>query len=158
MKSCTFCDAETNFVYILNAREPDTDTDINIPNVCRDCKPEMATHIIAGCFMCHDGPKAVDGKYECRAIHDIRSDSTTAYVYYYCSLECKNNDIHFHRRIKTMFSLNTTLAKKCCNYCKLISSDLKCCSNCKNTWYCSSECQKANWKKHKKDCIHRITT
>ena len=115
MKSCTFCDAETNFVYILNAREPDTDTDINIPNVCRDCKPEMATHIIAGCFMCHDGPKAVDGKYECRAIHDIRSDSTTAYVYYYCSLECKNSDIHFHRRIQSMFNLNASKAKKCCN-------------------------------------------
>lgn len=29
---------------------------------------------------------------------------------------------------------------------------LKCCSVCKNTLYCSKECQKAHWPTHKRDC------
>lgn len=27
------------------------------------------------------------------------------------------------------------------------------CSRCKSTWYCSTECQKADWQKHKVSCV-----
>ena len=37
--------------------------------------------------------------------------------------------------------------------CDVCSSLLtKPCSRCKNTFYCSAECQKSAWKKHKKTC------
>jgi len=43
-----------------------------------------------------------------------------------------------------------------CAQCDKTKSDsgnnLKCCAKCKTTKYCSRECQKAHWKKHKKDC------
>jgi len=44
-----------------------------------------------------------------------------------------------------------------CTTCKSSSSkeeggELKCCGGCKTTFYCSRDCQKADWKMHKKTC------
>ncbi|EED16617.1 MYND domain protein, putative [Talaromyces stipitatus ATCC 10500] len=33
-----------------------------------------------------------------------------------------------------------------------LSQPLKCCARCKETLYCSRECQTADWKTHKKSC------
>ncbi|RDW93341.1 zinc finger MYND domain-containing protein [Aspergillus mulundensis] len=42
-----------------------------------------------------------------------------------------------------------------CNTCAKKASDevtLKRCAKCKTQWYCSRECQKTDWKAHKKTC------
>ncbi|KAI0203174.1 putative MYND domain protein [Astrocystis sublimbata] len=39
-----------------------------------------------------------------------------------------------------------------CNTCKKASSELKRCSKCSTTLYYSKDCQKADWKEHKKTC------
>ncbi|KAK7943092.1 MYND domain protein, partial [Apiospora aurea] len=39
-----------------------------------------------------------------------------------------------------------------CNACKKTGIDLKKCSKCQTTLYCSRDCQKADWKSHKKVC------
>ncbi|KAI0485771.1 putative MYND domain protein [Xylaria cf. heliscus] len=39
-----------------------------------------------------------------------------------------------------------------CNTCKKASSELKRCAKCTTTLYCSRDCQKADWKTHKKIC------
>ncbi|KAI0973731.1 putative MYND domain protein [Xylaria arbuscula] len=39
-----------------------------------------------------------------------------------------------------------------CNSCKKDSAELKRCSKCHTTLYCSQDCQKADWKMHKKVC------
>ncbi|KAE8423524.1 hypothetical protein BDV36DRAFT_242754 [Aspergillus pseudocaelatus] len=42
-----------------------------------------------------------------------------------------------------------------CKFCAKKSSNnitLKTCAKCKAQWYCSRECQKADWKTHKKTC------
>lgn len=39
-----------------------------------------------------------------------------------------------------------------CSVCKEISNSTKMCSVCKNSRYCSKECQKQDWKKHKVIC------
>ncbi|KAJ8309710.1 hypothetical protein KUTeg_011575 [Tegillarca granosa] len=48
---------------------------------------------------------------------------------------------------------STVVTKSCFNYsCLKKGVDLKVCGKCKSAWYCSSECQKSDWKKHKTDC------
>ncbi|KAI0907244.1 putative MYND domain protein [Ustulina deusta] len=39
-----------------------------------------------------------------------------------------------------------------CTTCKKASSELKRCAKCSTTLYCSRDCQKADWKTHKKVC------
>ncbi|KAI3331448.1 putative MYND domain protein [Xylariaceae sp. AK1471] len=39
-----------------------------------------------------------------------------------------------------------------CNSCKKASPKLKKCAKCSTTLYCSRDCQKADWKTHKKIC------
>lgn len=47
------------------------------------------------------------------------------------------------------------MADETCTTCKKQGSDtspLKRCAKCKTGWYCSRECQKADWETHKKTC------
>jgi len=39
-----------------------------------------------------------------------------------------------------------------CPVCKIIQKNMKKCSRCRNTYYCSRECQTKDWKEHKKVC------
>ena len=39
-----------------------------------------------------------------------------------------------------------------CYYCEESTSNLKKCSRCRNVSYCSIECQRTDWKRHKVDC------
>jgi len=40
-----------------------------------------------------------------------------------------------------------------CRHCRMVGAGLKQCSRCKSAWYCSSECQRKDWKDHKKSCV-----
>lgn len=50
---------------------------------------------------------------------------------------------------------NNTENSSICNNCHMGGSKLKMCGKCKSAWYCSTECQKTHWKKHKPNCISR---
>lgn len=53
-----------------------------------------------------------------------------------------------------MSALNTHFAYlNRCTHCKHVSSELHICSRCKFETYCSVECQKYDWRKHKKECV-----
>lgn len=51
---------------------------------------------------------------------------------------------------------STSTDTRVCNSCKKLESALpaflKRCAKCQTTLYCSRDCQKADWKSHKKDC------
>ena len=54
---------------------------------------------------------------------------------------------------KAMNTFNSRLEEKyICNGCKIISLKLKICTGCNKVLYCSRECQKKDWKEHKKIC------
>lgn len=39
-----------------------------------------------------------------------------------------------------------------CYNCNKVTKDIKACSGCKVTYYCSRECQKKDWSMHKREC------
>ncbi len=43
-----------------------------------------------------------------------------------------------------------------CTHCKHISDGLQICSQCKFETYCSVECQKHDWKRHRKECVKSV--
>ncbi|KAI1302222.1 putative MYND domain protein [Xylaria venustula] len=61
---------------------------------------------------------------------------------------------HHHLHFNTRCPKIDTSAKMqgTCNGCKKTSADLKKCAKCSTTLYCSRECQKSDWKAHKKIC------
>ncbi|KAG6336252.1 hypothetical protein ID866_2829 [Astraeus odoratus] len=44
------------------------------------------------------------------------------------------------------------LEEKRCEKCKTKGTGLKLCARCRVTWYCSVDCQRADWKTHKLNC------
>jgi splicing suppressor protein 51 len=59
-----------------------------------------------------------------------------------------------------MAETRTTSSKQdsCCFTCKKTDVKLKRCAKCSKTKYCSRDCQKANWKAHKKVCTQDAGT
>jgi MYND finger len=51
----------------------------------------------------------------------------------------------------TRFQPNVS-ALTMCQYCQKVTSATKTCSGCLFSMYCSKECQKADWPKHKAQC------
>ncbi len=50
-------------------------------------------------------------------------------------------------------STNGQFKVRCCNVCRNPTYDkLKVCTGCKTVYYCSPECQKADWTKHSAQC------
>lgn len=45
--------------------------------------------------------------------------------------------------------------KTICRNCNKLGTDFSSCSRCKTTFYCSRECQKADWKAHKLSCVRQ---
>lgn len=39
-----------------------------------------------------------------------------------------------------------------CTHCKHVSKNIQVCSRCKYETYCSVECQRSDWKRHRKEC------
>ncbi len=41
-----------------------------------------------------------------------------------------------------------------CHVCKKVDVDIQKCGECKRVGYCSRQCQKKDWRKHRKECAH----
>lgn len=63
---------------------------------------------------------------------------------------------HMHKVVHEDSMVGEARCGSCiCNMCGKVADDgikLKMCRACLNAWYCSVECQKAHWKKHKSIC------
>ena len=67
-------------------------------------------------------------------------------------LDCKTSSSSKHSSIENSSSSSCLDDKSHCSCCGKKSSDLKKCRACSKSWYCNQECQKKDWKEHKKIC------
>ncbi len=49
-------------------------------------------------------------------------------------------------------------ALEICAHCKEEKKKMKKCARCQVVYYCSRECQKKDWKNHKKCCVRATNT
>jgi hypothetical protein len=104
---------------------------------CKDCKP----HIPKGeleCYQCN--APIPDGGAAFMKI-SIRRHSWETMC---CSPACEV-------ALRKVFWRKTGYPRVC-GSCSKGSERMKKCSGCRTVWYCSSECQNADWKRHKADC------
>ncbi len=84
----------------------------------------------------------------------LYGDKHTLVSFFRKRIPCKCLD----KRYKEVKSIVKT--GRCCNQSctlpnkKVERSKLLCCERCRSVYYCSSECQKAAWPLHKKECLH----
>jgi hypothetical protein len=53
---------------------------------------------------------------------------------------------------KALMSIGSTTQ---CNFCNKPTTRLKKCTRCEAIWYCSKECQKRDWRRHKPECVRQ---
>lgn len=71
----------------------------------------------------------------------------SCFVHVCCSFECRKvRTKEFNKDIKFIGINPKGSCKICHNFTKMK------CSGCRNIYYCSSKCQKKDWKTHKKYC------
>lgn len=105
----------------------------SVPQKCR-----------ARCMNCdkgvHDGINKLSKCVNCKQV-------------YYCSKECQKFDWKNHKKSCNILAEMTTVR---CNKCNKSERDgvkkLSTCARCTQVYYCSRECQKTDWKSHKKCC------
>ena len=79
---------------------------------------------------------------------------------YYCSVSCQKVDYEHHKEVcKSSQCAQATKERKeeerknrKCNYCDVRGVKLRRCGKCTTAYYCSTECQHADWNAHKLIC------
>ena len=86
-------------------------------------------------------------------IRDLSCDPHTLVSFYRKRIPCSCLD-EIYEGVKSIPKTGVCDYPNCCLLdTKVERKKLKACTGCrKMTWYCSSECQKADWKRHKKEC------
>ena len=115
-------------------------------NICANCvdADKFDNSINVYCNECGSRPVA---KYDLQI--DFPYIGVTI-CYIMCSYKC--NKIARRKYIKK--AIPELMIHTQCNYCKISEKgcSMKQCGRCKMIRYCSVECQKSDWKQHKKTC------
>jgi len=57
------------------------------------------------------------------------------------------------RNMRSCPTCRGQVQERTCSHCGIKGFDFKRCSNCKTTYYCSANCQRADWAEHKARCL-----
>lgn len=110
---------------------------------CIDCAPLLPDRM--SCQIC-EAP--FDKEIGVRITRDAKKYAfkTTSL---YCSLRCAHRERKWHldEKLNGMKTFNET-----CTICKIGLIEKKRCGACRLQFYCSKECQRKDWKEHKKTC------
>jgi hypothetical protein len=109
-----------------------------VDSICR--KSTEAIKIIGDCVICN-GPINDDFAF----CFDLINQNATVIVLH-CSERCKDATYQHHK-------LDPTRGTRC-GFCGDIEKKKKRCGGCKKVYYCSRECQSADWKVHKANCTY----
>lgn len=126
--------------------------------LCKQCFSDKNYRKEKGltCYVCHEKIDDFKFIYHMGMTHsgEIITASKTP-VLMISSPECVR---HLNKRHKRCPKHRKIKYHKICVNCETKSENMKKCSRCKVVYYCSSKCQRADWKKHKKICKHFALT
>lgn len=119
----------------------------------RNIKHEVvAFNVLAWCLQTYEQTKMV---LQFSSISSRRTNSQYRFISKHKSKHCLSNAATIHALVclyNTWFAINPSCTRFCVQ-CFNSITDLKKCSRCKITAYCSKQCQKNNWTIHKRVCI-----
>jgi hypothetical protein len=99
---------------------------------------EMSRKNMMRCRNCYGLPPSND-------TNDLISCPCDKYLF--CSPKCKDKVMQIHK-----YSCRKANECASCLISSLFCKDLKLCSGCEKVWYCGLECQRKDWRNHKKNC------
>lgn len=143
---CSLCAKQVKITHIFGYN--DANGTFQSTEVCNECsannnRPTPGTHMCMSC----SGKLGNNSVYS-RFTHP--NDLSLEVVLLYCSSACRDSCT---RDIKKQIIATGTPVIYDCSHCHKQGGDFKKCARCKYTRYCSRECQSADWKKHKTECI-----
>ncbi len=141
---CTECNMNINKKKLNDVFGPlkykDSEGNVKIAIICDKCKDNFGLDNYC-CFECGD-------KTEYGSKHIIFKPDIDSLFTSKCSGKCKNKILR-----ESNIDPKTYAEFNKCTHCKKYGLKYKLCSGCKKVKYCSKDCQKLDWKKHKINCV-----
>lgn len=138
-KQVSFSKTRENIIYIYRYSE---EKETNFVRICTNCNEKLEVKSTWKCYACGEG--------NIERLHD-HVVAMKNFNFNAIALLCNNPECRMHINKEAADHFKDELSSDCCWSCYKQHPEYRC-SKCHQALYCSRDCQKENWRKHKIKC------